>query len=145
MAVTVVNPPPTYEKISDKDGNITSAWLQFFDQIYNGDQGSEWTPTAVSLGQTGTPTITGLIYKISKKLVYFRILIVPATNTSSVAGTTYFTGLPVTPIADGFCTAQAANLGDPTGMVVASSNRIYSPTWTNIAVNVTVSGVIEAS
>lgn len=145
MTVRVVNPPPTYEKIADADGNVTSAWLQFFDQVYGGDQGRAWTPTANSLGSVGTPVLTGTIYQISKKLVFFNLLITPGTNTTSTAGTTYFTGLPVIPFANGFCTAQSSNLGDPTGEVLASSGRIYTPAWSAITVPVTVTGVIEAS
>lgn len=144
MASRIINPPPTYEKLVDENGNITVAWSLFFEQLFNGDQGNSWTPVATSLGQTGTPTLSGTLYRISQKLYYFDLLITPATNTSSVAGTTYFTGLPLTGISNGFCTAQSSNLGDPTGMYVAASGRIYTPAWTNITVPVTVSGVIKA-
>lgn len=146
MAVTVINPPPTYEKIVDANGNVTTAWLLFFDQMYNGDRGSSWTPVATNLTQVGgNATLTGQIYRISNKLYFFRIGITPVTNTSSVAGTTYFTGLPISAGYDGFCTAQSSTLGDPTGMIVASNNRIYTPAWTTIAVPVTITGVVETA
>ena len=144
MATPLFSPPPTYTQIVDSNGKVTMPWLLFFDQLYNGDNGISWTPVATSLGSVGTPTLTGKLYRISSKLKFFNIVITPATNTSSVAGTTYFTGLPITVNVDGFCTAQSSTLGDPTGIVVASSGRIYTPTWTNITVPVTVTGVIEA-
>lgn len=142
--MTVLSPPPIYDPISDDDGKVSKSWALFFNSIYNGDQGTAWTPVATSLGTTGTPVLTGIIYQVSKKLSVFRILITPATNTTSTAGTTYFTGLPVTVLANGFCTAQSSNLGDPTGEVT-TAGRIYTPAWTNITVPVTVTGLIEAS
>ena len=142
--MTTLSPPPIYDPIAGDDGKVSKSWALYFNDQYNGDQGTEWTPVATSLGSTGTPVITGIIYQVSKKLSVFRILITPATNTSSVAGTTYFTGLPITVNAAGFCTAQSSNLGDPTGMVT-TAGRIYTPTWTNITVPVTVTGLIEAS
>lgn len=145
MTARVINAPPTYTQMVDKDGKVTIPWALFFEQIYKGDQGNSWTPLATDLTVTGTPTFTGTYYQISSKLVFFHLKITPATDTSSVAGTTYFTGLPFTIAADGFCTAQSSNLGDPTGMVVASNQRIYTPAWTSISVPVTVTGVVEAS
>lgn len=143
--MTILSPPPIYDNIVGDDGKVTKSWALYFNDQYNGDHGSSWTPIATSLGSTGTPVLTGIIYQITKKLCVFRIVVTPATNTTSTAGTTYFTGLPVTVIANGFCTAQSSNLGDPTGEVVASSGRIYTPAWTNVAVAVTITGLIEAS
>jgi hypothetical protein len=138
-----VTPPPLYDRMIDDEGKPTMAWTLFFNSIYLGDQGTEWTPVATSLGSTGTPTLTGTYYRISSKLVYFNIVVTPATDTTSTAGTTYFTGLPFDISANGFCTAQSLNLGGQTGMVVASNDRIYPPAWTTISVPVTITGVVE--
>ena len=142
--MAINNSPPVNDKIVDDKGMVTASWAEHFYKISRGDQGTAFTPVATSLGSTGTPTLTGIYYKISSKLVYFRILVTPATNTSSTAATTYFTGLPVTLAANGFCTAEWSNIAD-IGQCTATGNRIYTPTWTNITVPVTVSGVIEAS
>lgn len=138
-----VTPPPLYDRMIDDEGKPTMAWTLFFNSIYLGDQGSSWTPVATSLGATGTPTLTGTYYRISSKLVYFNILITPGTDTTSTAGTTYITGLPFDISTNGFCTAQSLNLGGQTGMVVASNDRIYPPSWTAISVPVTITGVVE--
>lgn len=128
----------------DEEGEITLPWLDFFNQTYNGDAGDSWTPTFVSLSSTGTPTITGRYYRVSRFILYFNILVTPSTNTSSTAGTTYVDNLPIVPYNNGVCMTVSNNLGGAIGMVNASNNRIYTPTWTNVTTPVNVLGLVEA-
>lgn len=140
-----VRPPPTTQPMVDKDGVVTLPWLSHFFGSYQGDVGASWTPTFTSLTETGTPTITGRYYRISRRLVYFSVLIVPGTNTSAVAGTTYINNFPLTFTGDGIVFAVSGALGDGPGHIVASSNRIYVPAWTSVTVPLTVIGMGEVS
>ena len=119
--------------------------ILFFNSIYDGDSGTTWEPSFTGLTTTGTPTITGKYFRISGKLIYFNVVITPATNTSSVAGTTYINNFPLTIAADGACHAVAGNTGSTAGMAVASTNRIYTPDWTLVTNPVTVTGFLEAA
>lgn len=129
----------------DEDGDITLPWLDFFNQTYQGDAGDAWTPNFQNLGQTGTPTITGRYYRLSRFILYFNILVTPATNTTSTAGTTFVDNLPIKPFNNGVCMSVSNNLGGALGQVVASNNRIYTPGWTNVTTPVNVLGIVEAS
>jgi hypothetical protein len=136
--------PPIRTTINDEDGNLELPWLKFFNQTFNGDAGDTWTPTFVSLGSTGTPTITGRYYRISRYLLYFNILVTPSTNTTSTAGTTYVDNLPITPFNNGVCMSVSNDLGGALGMVNSSNNRIYTPAWTNVTTPVNIIGIVEA-
>jgi len=138
--------PPLYEPVVDQGRVATPAWTLFFNSIFTGDTGTEWTPTFQNLGATGTPTLTGKYYKISSNLVYFRIDITPATNTTSTAGTTYVDNFPLTMRGDGFnlSIAPTSGTGGTIGANVASSNRIYTPSWTNLTIPVIILGMVEA-
>ena len=138
------NPPPVRLPIDDDNGSITLPWLKFFNQVYNGDAGDAWTPNFVSLGSTGTPTITGRYYRLSRYILYFNILVSPATDTTSTAGTTYVDNLPIAPFNNGVCMSVSNNIGGALGMVNASSNRIYTPSWTSVTTDVNVIGIVEA-
>jgi hypothetical protein len=136
--------PPLRFPITDENGDIELPWLSFFNQTYNGDAGDEWTPNFVSLTTSGTPTITGRYYRLSRFILYFNILVTPGTNTSSTAGTTYVDNLPIVPYNNGVCMSVSNNLGGALGMVNASSNRIYTPAWTTVTTPVNVIGIVEA-
>lgn len=140
--MTMDAPPVRYPV--DEEGDITLPWLNFFNQTYNGDAGDEWTPNFVSLTTSGVPTITGRYYRVSRFLLYFNILVTPATNTSSTAGTTYVDNLPVEPYSNGVCFSISNNLGGAIGMVNASNNRIYTPTWSTVTTPLNVIGMVEA-
>lgn len=112
--------------------------------MFGGDTGTTWTPAFTGLTISGTPTFTGTLYRLSSTLVFFTAVITPATNTSSVAGTTYINNFPLTIRHDGGVLAAASNTAGA-GMAVASNQRIYTPVWTTIATPVTISGVLEAS
>lgn len=139
-----VQPPPIYEPVIGQDGKATLPWILFFDQVFTGDAGTSWTPSFTGLTISGTPTLTGTIYRLSSRLVFFSALITPATNTTAVAGTTYIDNFPVTINKDGAILAASANSASP-GMAVAASQRIYTPAWSALTTPVTVSGLLEAS
>lgn len=138
------SPPPINEVMIDKNGLANIAWLLFFNQSFVGDTGTSWTPTFTNLTTTGTPTITGLYKKVSQSLVYVRILITPATDTSSTAGTTYVNNFPLTLLADGAINATSNNQSITPGAATASTNRLYTPTWAAVTTPITISGLIEA-
>lgn len=118
-------------------------WVLFFNQIFGGDTGTDWVPSFVNLGTTGTPQFSGRYYKLSNSLALFRCQIVPATNTSSVLGNTYIENFPMQLLSDAPCfvtVPPASTLGS----CFAASNRIFLPTWTNITVPITISGFVEA-
>lgn len=141
-----VTPPPLYNAIAEEeDGIATVPWSLFFNNLYVGDTGTEWTPVFSGLTESGgSADITGTYYKISQSLTYFSIVIDPATSTSSVAGVTYCGNLPLNITKDGACSAVGGVLGLLPGMVQSSSNRIYPPDWTSVTVPVTICGIIEA-
>jgi hypothetical protein len=138
-------PPPSGDQVVDKDGFMSLSWLLFNNGIYEGDTGTDWTPAFTSLTQTGTPTITGRYYRVLRRLCFFRVLIVPGTDTTSTAGTTYINNFPLTFTSDGVCFAVSGNLGATPGHIVASNNRIYVPAWTAVTVPLTVIGIGEVS
>jgi hypothetical protein len=139
-----IQPPPINEKLSDEQGIASLAWILFFNQLFIGDTGTDWTPTFTGLGTSGTPTITGRYYKISQELCYFRVTITPGTNTTSTAGTTYIDNFPLVISASGIVSVITDDLGAGQGKAVAGNNRIFTPAWTNITVPITITGTIEA-
>lgn len=139
--MTKVTPPPIQNPILDEAGNLSIMWTLFFNSIFTGDTGTNWTPTFTGLTQTGTPTITGTYYKLSQSLVYFTITITPSTDTSSIAGTTYIDNFPLDIKGAGACFALANNTGGGAGMANADESRIYTPVWTTIASPLTVVGI----
>ena len=139
-----LSPPPVTEQVVDSKGVPTLPWTLFFDQSFRGDTGTAWTPTFVSLGISGTPSITGRYYQISRQLVYFTIHIVPASNTSATAGTTYCDNFPLAVTRNGVCASVSGNLGGALGVVQEGSSRIYVPSWSSVSVPVTIIGIAEA-
>lgn len=143
--MTKVSPPPITEGIVTADLNTALPWIMFFNALWQGDTGTDWTPTFVSMGSTGTPTYSGTVFRIGQRLCYFRITVTPATDTSATAGTTYCDNFPLTITTDGSCAAVSGSVGSAdSGICVASTNRIYVPGWTTITVPVTITGFIEA-
>lgn len=142
-----LQPPPIYEPLSQEKSGIASLpWILFFNQLFGGDKGTPWTPTFTNLTVVGaTPTITGNYYKISQALAYFKVKIVPGTNTSAVAGTTYIDNFPLTMAGDGACLAVSGLLGTNAGMCEQASNRVYVPAWTTVTVPLSIVGMVEAN
>lgn len=144
--MTEPTPPPLRDQILDRLGNLSPLWYSFFEKMYIGDNGTIYSsPTFTNLGQTGTPTITGTTYRITRNLVYFSVRIVPDTNTSSVQGSTYINNFPFSIKQDGVCSASSGLVSDSSGMIEAATNRIYTPAWTNITVPVTITGTAEVN
>lgn len=140
-----ISPPPIYEPIiADKDGTTALPWILFFNQIYEGDTGTVWTPTFTGLGSTGTPTITGTYYKLTQNLTYFSVVVTPATDTTATSGATYIDNFPLTLRRDGACLAVNTAPSGAIGVCVSANNRIYVPTWTSVTIPVTILGLVEA-
>lgn len=142
--MSALNPPPLYDPLTDEEGKPSLAWTIFFNQLFEGDTGESWVPTFTSLTETGTPTITGRYYRLGRIVLFF-ITIIPGTNTSAIAGTTFVNNFPLTFAGDGPVFAVSGNLGDGPGHIVASNNRIYTPTWTAVTVPLTLIGFAELS
>lgn len=141
MTIPLV-PPKTEPLVEKGDWFATLNWLVFFEQVADGDAGTSWTPTFTGLTEVGTATKTGVYYRLSKKLVYFRIVITPGTNTSSTLGTTYCNNFPLTITANGAnltCSGFTAAVSGTT----ASDKRIYTASWTTITTPITIVGIAE--
>jgi hypothetical protein len=144
--MTGVSPPPNKAEMIDVGGLPTIPWALFFEGIWNGDNGTPWTPVFVGLTEVGgSATMAGKIYRIGRTLCYFTVTVTPVTNTSATAGTTYINNFPLSIKGNGACLALASNTGGNSGMVVQASQRIYVPGWTAVAVPVTVVGFCEAN
>lgn len=138
-----IAPAPINDFLADQEGKANLSWILFFNSLYEGDTGTAWTPTAVSLGSVGTPTLTGRYYRIGRRLCYFAITITPATSTTSTAATTYIDNLPVTMSNDGICFAVSGGTGTNSGHCVSANNRIYLPAWGPVTLPITVIGMVE--
>lgn len=144
--MTSIKSPPIYEPLSGDDSGVASLpWVLFFNSLFTGDTGTDWIPSFTNLTVVGAaPTITGKYYRIGRSLAYFRIKIVPGTNTSAVAGSTYINNFPLTMTGDGACFAVSGLLGTNAGSCDSASNNIYVPTWTTVTVPLSVMGMVEA-
>ena len=135
--------PPRTEPMIDEDKFATLNWTAFFESVAAGDAGSTWTPTFTGLTEVGgAATITGTYYRLSSKLVFFKIVITPVTNTSATLGTTFCNNFPLTIRGANAVTTVSSFTAAPAG---ADSTGIYAATWTTITTPVTICGTIEAS
>jgi hypothetical protein len=140
-----IDPPPIYEPLIEQNGSARIPWILFFNNIFQGDGGTDWNPTFVSLGSTGTPTITGRYYKIGQNLVWFSIRITPATDTTSTAATTYCDNFPLAFRQDSVCLASSGSGAvQAIGGIRAADNRIYPPGWAGVTQPLTIVGFGEA-
>jgi len=136
--------PPKTEPLIDDNKFMALPWLVWADQASDGDAGTTWTPTFTGLTETGTATKTGVYYRISKKLVYYRIVITPATDTSATAGVTYCNNFPLNMLANGAnitCSGFTAAVAGST----ASDKRIYTAAWSVITTPITIIGIVEVT
>jgi len=138
-----IQPAPIKDSLTTEDGDISFTWVTFFNQLYNGDTGTAWTPTFTNLTVVGTPTITGTLYRIGQSLAYFSIKIIPATTTASTAASTYCNNFPVSVKTPGPCFALGGNTGTISGMVENSSSRIYTPAWAATGLTLWIVGMCE--
>lgn len=147
--MTSIKAPPVYEPLSRDDehpaGVASLPWILFFNSLFNGDTGTQWSPVFTSLTTVGSPTITGKAYRIGRSLVFFRVTIVPGTSTTSVAGTTYINNFPFIMAGDGICFAVSGLLGSNSGMCDLASNRVYVPGWSAVTVPLSIIGIVEAT
>jgi len=98
-----------------------------------------WTPVATGLTAVGAVTYTAAYTKIGR-VVYINLKISAVTSTTSVAGTTFFSGLPFVP-------AQNSNISSVNELTIASvgvglistGSTVYTSNWTAVQ-NVTLSG-----
>lgn len=136
-----VDPPPINEILTEQNGLPKLPWILFFNNVFEGDSGTEFVPTFQNLTIVGTPEITGRYYRLNQQFVYFTVEITPATSTSATAGTTYIDNFPLTFQADSACWALSGGVGDGPGHIVSSTNRIYVPSWAAVTVPLTVIGI----
>lgn len=138
-------PPTGHPIVDNNDGYATDLWLLFFNSVYEGDAGKDWTPEYTSLTEVGAATHAGRYFRITKRLCFFYATIVPGTSVSATAGTTYINNFPLQFNVDGIVFAVTGGLGDGPGHIVASSNRIYIPALSAVTAPVTILGFGLAS
>jgi hypothetical protein len=98
-----------------------------------------WTPVATGLTNVGAVTYTATYTKIGR-VVYINLKVSAVTSTTSVANTTYFSGLPFTPAQNS--TVTAVNEGNITSLgvgLIATGSTVFTPNWTAVQ-NATLSG-----
>lgn len=134
--------PPIQDVLIEQNGLPRIPWILFFSSLFEGDEGTSFSPNFVSLTTVGTPTITGRYYRINQRVCLFFISIVPATSTSSTGATTYVDNFPLRFVNDSVClvsTGSGAVQG--IGGIRASDNRIYPPSWTAATQPLTIVGL----
>lgn len=136
-----IEAPPITDIMIEQNGLPRISWTIFFNSVFEGDGGTEWTPTFTSLGSTGTPTISGRYFRINQRFCLFFVTITPATDTSSTAATTYISNFPLTFAIDSVCFASTGSGAvQAIGGIRASDNRIYTPAWSAVTTPLTVVG-----
>lgn len=136
-----IAPPPINEVLMERNGLPKIPWINFFNDVFEGDAGTIWTPTFESLGSTGTPTLTGRYFRINQRTCLFFVTITPETDTTSTAATTYISNFPLTFTLDSVCFAgTGSGAVQAVGGIRASDNRIYTPAWTSVTTPITVIG-----
>lgn len=144
--MSTIQAPPIYQPLAETDGKPTLPWILFFDQIFNGDNGTNWSPAFSNLTSVGIPTITGRYYQLGASVAYFTINIAPnGGNTTATAGTTFVSNFPLKMAGNGICFAVSGLLGTNSGMVELASANIYVPAWNAVTVPLTIVGIVEAS
>lgn len=131
---------PIAEKLLDDSGKLRPTWVIYFSGLNQGDVGTTWNPTIANLTSVGTPTITGVYYQ-NNGFTDFAVKIVPATNTSSVLGSTTI-AVPFSATAD-VVVNVVSGTGVVFGVLTASSKTIFLPTWSLITVPLTITGRVK--
>lgn len=135
--------PPRTEPMIDDDKFTTLDWTAFFESLATGDAGTSWTPTFTGLTEVGgAATITGVYYRLSAKICFFKIVITPVTSTSATLGTTFCNNFPLAIQGSNAVTTVSGFTAAPAG---ADSTGIYASTWTAITSPITLTGTIEAN
>lgn len=145
--MSVQEPPTQQPIITDQSGITSLAWLLFFNQLFNGDAGDDWTPIIQGITYTGgVPSFTGRVYKLSQYLAFFAAQIIPANggSVSGNAGAYRILNFPLALQRDGACLAVSGNVGVVAGMCVKDGNLIYPPSLLNVTQPITIVGIVEA-
>lgn len=136
-----IEAPPINEVMTEQNGLPKIPWILFFNSLFEGDFGNSFTPTFVSLGSTGTPTLSGRYFRINQRFCVFFVTITPATDTTSTAATTYISNFPLTFTIDSVCFAgTGSGAVQAIGGIRASDNRIYTPAWTSVTTPIVIVG-----
>jgi len=146
-----INPAPIQSQLFGMNG-LGLVWGKWFTSIEKmlGQRNSQvisFTPTFTSLTEVGTATITGNYYRFNT-MVFFDVKIVPGTNTSSTAGTTYINNLPFLSAVDGQGQTDniSTNISIGSGPVLKSTGtlngkvRHYTPTWATVTDSISITG-----
>lgn len=121
-------------------------WIIYFTGLSVGDQGTQWVPEFQNLITVGTPTFSGVYYKLGSLLTYFTATVTPATSTTATTASTFIDNFPELISADGACFAVSGITGSiEAGIAQGNSNRIFVPGWSAITVPVTVCGFIQST
>jgi len=131
---------PIADKLLDDTGKLRPSWVVYFSGLNQGDVGTTWNPTITNLTSVGTPTITGVYYQ-NAGFTDFAVKIVPATNTSSVLGSTTI-AVPFSVTADTIVNVVTSG-GYDFGRIISSSKTIFLPTWSLITVPLTITGRVK--
>jgi hypothetical protein len=113
-------------------GTMTSELLNDYEE-------GTWTPVATGLTNVGAVTYTATYTKIGR-VVYINLKVSAVTSTTSVANTTFFSGLPFNPAQNS--TVTAVNEGNITSLgvgLIAVGSNLFAPSWTAVQ-NATLSG-----
>lgn len=141
--MTKISPPPIQHPITTAQlgGNADMPWVLYFNQMYQGDTGTEWTPNFANLTEVGgDATIEGRYHKIGQWMAVFYVKVTPATNTSATAGTTYIDNFPEEFKDTGVIFAMANGTGTNSGECLESNQRIFTPAWTTVTTPVYLMG-----
>ena len=108
-------------------------------ELLNDYEEGNWTPVATGLTNVGAVTYIATYTKIGR-VVYINLKVTAVTSTTSVANTTFFSGLPFTPAQNS--TITAVNEGNITSLgvgLIATGSTVFTPNWTAVQ-NATISG-----
>jgi hypothetical protein len=108
-------------------------------ELLNDYEEGTWTPVATGLTNVGAVTYIATYTKIGR-VVYINLKVTAVTSTTSVANTTFFSGLPFTPALNS--TITAVNEGNITSLgvgLIATGSTVFTPNWTAVQ-NATISG-----
>ena len=121
-----------FSATANSSGTMTSELLNDYEE-------GTWTPVATGLTNVGAVTYTATYTKIGR-VVYINLKVTAVTSTTSVANTTFFSGLPFTPALNS--TITAVNEGNITSLgvgLIATGSTVFTPNWTAVQ-NATLSG-----
>lgn len=133
MSVSILS-APIQDPMVDGSGRPRKSWTFFFNQLVDGDSGTDWTPVSANL--TGTNTYNGKYFKNSG-FIDFWITVDTTTTSGSTLGSTYFE-LPFDVTVASPCFVVYGSTA-AMGIIDPSTNRCFPPTWSTANV-VTITG-----